>query len=387
MATESQIAAARRALESAQQSYAEAKPGFVTKAGASVLPTTGTPTAGDVSAARYTAMAAGSGQANVFGTDSKISVEAQSQPYLQAISTASGALSNLLKEEPTADNNADAFALLKNIFTSYGLESLIPDIENYMTQGYGPEQATLALKQTAAYKTRFAGNEKRRSSGLNVLSEAEYLSLEDAYTSTLKSYGQQNFLGTDRATRQAQMANIIGADISAVEFKDRVDMAVTRVQQADPEIKTQLKAFYNIGDVDLVGYFLNPTEGLPALQEKVKTAEIGSAAVSQGLQSTYAAAVDLAKYGVDLATARQGYATIAEQLPTTQKLASIYAEEGITYGQAQAEAETFKGLASEKRKRQALAAKETASFSGSSGTSKGAFSSNYLNRQTSAGQF
>ena len=274
------------------------------------------------------------------------------------------------KKPEISSEISDAFAFLKDAFTDYGLESLVPIIESYMRQGIGPKQAAVLLKQEQAYKTRFAGNEKRRTAGLNVLSEAEYLALEDAYSQTLKAYGQETYFGADRATRQSKMAGLIGGDVSATEFKDRIDLAVTRVKSADTAIKTQLKAYYSIEDADLVGYFLDPTQNLPKLEEKVKAAEIGSAAAAQNLVTSMATAEDLAKFGVDLATARKGYAAIANVLPTAGRLGEIYAEEGITYGQAEAESETFKGLASAQRKRLRLAEKEIATFSGSSGLSR-----------------
>jgi exonuclease I len=176
------------------------------------------------------------------------------------------------------------------------------------------------------------------------------------------------------------MAELIGGDVSATEFKDRIDLAVTRVNNADPLVKTQLKAFYNIQDADLVGYFLSPKENLPKLEEKVKAAEIGSAAALQNLGTSLATAEDLAKFGVDLATARRGYAAIANVLPTAEKLGQIYSEEGVVYDQATAEAETFKGLASAQRKRLQLAEKEIAAFSGRSGVNRASLT------QGSAGQ-
>lgn len=272
----------------------------------------------------------------------------------------------------------DAFALLKDIFSQYGLEDLAPTIEGYMKDDIGVNQATLLLKQTPAYQTRFAGNQMRLKSGLNVLSEAEYLALENSYSETLKAYGQAGYFGVDRAARQAKLAAAIGADISAVEFKDRISTVVDRVTNADPAVKSTLRSFYNITDEDLVGYFLNPKENLPRLKEKVTSAEIGTSAMAQGLSSNVASAEELAKYGVDLETARKGYATIADILPTASKLGDIYKEEGIKYTQATAEEETFKGLASAQRKRQRLAEKEVASFSGQSGVMRGS-----LNRASS----
>ncbi len=275
----------------------------------------------------------------------------------------------------------DAFAILKSALSNYGLETLYPVIEGYMKSGLGSEQAKLKIKTEPIYQARFAGNEKRRTAGLNVLSEAEYLALEDAYSQTLKAYGQQSYFGATRDTRQTKMAELIGGDVSATEFKDRIDLASTRVTNADPGIKAQLKSYYDIQEADLVGYFLNPKQNLPKLEEKVKAAEIGSAAALQSLGASMATAEDLAKFGVDLATARKGYAAIANVLPTAEKLGQIYSEEGITYDQATAEAETFKGLASAQRKRLQLAEKEIAAFSGQSGTNRVS-----LNNKT-AGQF
>ena len=250
-----------------------------------------------------------------------------------------------------------------------------------MKDDIGPNQATLLLKQQPAYLKRFAGNETRKKAGLNALSEAEYLALENSYSETLKAYGQAGYFGTDRATRQAKLAEAIGADISAVEFKDRISTVVDRVNNADPAVKSTLRSFYKITDEDLVGYFLNPKENLPRLKEKVTSAEIGSAAEAQGLATSMASAEELAKYGVDLATAKQGYATIADVLPTTQKLSSIYKEEGTDYTQTTAEQEVFKGLASAQRARTKLAEKEIASFRGQAGLGQGAL------RKGSAGAF
>jgi hypothetical protein len=54
---------------------------------------------------------------------------------------------------------------------------------------------------------------------------------------------------------------------------------------ADPFVKSTLVSFYKITDNDLVNYFLNPKEGLPILEEKVKVAEIGGVAAGLGLQA------------------------------------------------------------------------------------------------------
>lgn len=277
------------------------------------------------------------------------------------------------KYKSTVD--VDAYTLLESTFKDFGLEELIPDIKRFMEEGLGSNQAAVELRKTTAYITRFRGNEIRRQAGLNVVSEATYLELENSYNETLRAYGLQGYFGVDRKVSQAKMADIIGNDISATEFKDRIDTVVTRVNNADPNVKATLKSFYNIQDNDLVKYFLNPKENLPKLQEKVLSAEIGNEALKQNLLTDVTSATALAQLGITRDEARKGYQGISEVLPTTTKLGQIYGEEGINYTQATAEQEVFGELESARRKRLRLAEKEVGSFSGAAGLARGALGS------------
>ena len=269
----------------------------------------------------------------------------------------------------------DAYALLNQTFRDYGLESLVPAIEGFMKRNLGPNQAAIELRTMPEYIARFKGNDLRRASGKNALTEAEYLAVEDAYDQTLRAYGQQNYFGIDRKTKQEKAAELIGNDISAVEFKDRIQLAVDRVQNADPMTKDVLKQFYpTLNESDLIGYFLNPKDNLPKLQEKVTASEIGAAAKGLNLATDIATATDLAKYGVTQAQAREGYSGISAVLPTATKLGDIYGETGVKYAQKEAEAEVFKGNQDAATKRKRLASMERAAFSGSSGTGQSSLS-------------
>ena len=290
-----------------------------------------------------------------------------------------------LKEDKA---NKDAYAILEDTLNTYGLSSLASVIKGYMLSGLGPEQAKLQIKQEPAYKARFKGNELRLASGLNALSEAEYLGVEDTYNQVMNQYGLGDYFGKTREARQSKLADVIGGDISAVELKSRISTVVDRVNNADPAIKAQLKEFYpGITETDLVKYFLDPKETLPQLQEKVTSAEIGAAAVAQKLDTNVTSATDLAKYGIDRATAIKGYSTIGGMLPETTKLNDIYGEAKINYTQKTAEEEVFKGNASAERKRKQLAALESAQFSGSAGVGSAGLSTTYLKKSSSGGQF
>ena len=134
---------------------------------------------------------------------------------------------------------------------------------------------------------------------------------------------------------------------------------------------------------DIIGAVLDPAEGLPALQRKVQIAEIGGAALAQGLKTVDAAgkltSIDikmgqeaLANLGVTKEQARAGFQQVAEVTPRAEFLSSI--STGEDYKQLQAEQEAFQGLASAKRARLSLTEQEKARFGGASGMSKASLS-------------
>ena len=316
----------------------------------------------------------------------------EEQDRLKRVAEGQAELDKKAKEDEISKDTRNAFAILKNTFSSYGLDSLANEIEKYMKEGLATGEATLRLKQSKAYTDRFQGNELRRAAGLNVIDEATYLDLENSYSETLKAYGLQDYFGVgvtpaQRLTRQQAMAEIIGKDISSIEFKDRVSTSVGRVKMADQATKDAFQKFYGIGETELVKYFLDPAKSLASLKEKATAAEIGGAAIGQGLSTTMTSAEDLARFGINREQAQAGFSTIAGELPTATKLGDIYSEAGTKYTQADAEAATFKGLASARRKKERLVAIEEAAFQGSSGVGAAGLSTTYLRRGSAAGQF
>jgi hypothetical protein len=143
-----------------------------------------------------------------------------------------------------------------------------------------------------------------------------------------------------------------------------------------------------LSNQDLVAAMLDPEEQLPALERKVQSAEIGGAALRQGLsaelvdttvksamysnvRSGTIGAGTLETANVSAASANKGYEKIAGELPTMEKLSSIYGSTLEQYSQREAEQADLLGLASAKRKKERLIAREEAEFQGSSGTMKG----------------
>jgi hypothetical protein len=267
-----------------------------------------------------------------------------------------------------APQRESIMTILNERFTRYGLSSLVPKIKELAIDGATEATITFALQETDEYKTRFKANQDRAKKGLTVLSPAEYLNLEDTYRQVLRSYGLKQF-DTDEYVSQ-----FISNDIAPAELSSRVVTAVQRVQNADPAVSRTLRDYYGIGNADMVAYVLDPENQLQKIERQVAAAEIGTAARIQGLETGVAVAEQLAAQGVTQAVAQKGYATIADILPTAEKLSKIYGETTGVYGQSQAEQEIFNSLASAQRARQRLTEREIATFGAKSGLMKSSLS-------------
>jgi hypothetical protein len=256
------------------------------------------------------------------------------------------------------------YASMADRFNKYGLTGLANKIKELAIAGATEATITLQLQETPEYQQRFAANAERLKKGLAVLTPAEYVNVEDSYRQVLRAYGLKQF------DNDAYVRQFIANDMSPTELSNRVVTAVQRVQNADPAIVAQLKQYYGIGAPDMVAYVLDPQQQFQKIERQIAASEIGVAAGRQGLTAGVSVAEQLAAQGVTEAEARKGYATIADILPTAEKLSDIYGTTLDEYRQAEGEQEVFNSLASAQRKRQKLTAREIAAFSGSSGTNK-----------------
>jgi hypothetical protein len=262
-----------------------------------------------------------------------------------------------------------AYDLLREEFDRYGLGSLVENIKGLVQENVSPSEFAIRLRQTDAYKRRFAANAQRIAQGLGAISEAEYIGLEDQYQNIMRQYGlPDTYYTKGDMGRQEGFEKFIANDISAVELEDRIQTAQNRVINANPEVSRALKEFYpDITNGDILAYTLDPKNAIKNIQRKVTAAEIGGAAMGQGLQTSLSRAEELAAAGVDKAAAQQGFQTVAEISPRGSLLSDIY-KQG-PYGQVQAEQEVFNlaGSAEAARQRKKLTSLETAAFSGQSG--------------------
>ena len=238
-----------------------------------------------------------------------------------------------------------------------------------------------------AYKERFSGNDGLIAAGKMPLDEKTYFDNEQAYEKMFKAYDLGQFANTK------QYATLIGNGIAPTEATTRVSSVYNRVLNNVSTLGVFQRYYKMLSISDIVAGVLDPKEQLPALERKITSAEIGGAAVRQGLDA-YQAATDtyesrkmysnvttgtigsdvIAASGETGAEATVDYNTIAQRLPVMEKLSAISGSGLDQYGQQQAEEDVILGLASAKRKKEALLAAEAGRWSGATGASQGAFS-------------
>ena len=291
------------------------------------------------------------------------------QDYIKSLQAKIDAAATIDKTE-----RISAYNILRDEFSKYGLSSLVDGIKGLLEDGTPSSEFALKLRETPAYQARFSANADRIKAGLSALSPAEYVALEDQYQNVMRNYGlpksyyAESVDPTTGIKKQTGFDKFLAGDVSPTELEDRIATAQQRVTNSNPEVLQALKQFYpDISNADILAYALDPQNALTNIKRKVTAAEIGGAALAQGLKATGGTAESLAGLGITKAQAQQGYTDIAEILPRGAALADIYGQPAYTQATAEAEVFNAAGAAEAKKKRQKLTALEQAQFSGSSG--------------------
>ena len=262
-----------------------------------------------------------------------------------------------------------AYDLLYQQFNDLGIGGLVPELKTFIEEGISPSEFTLRLRQTDAYKKRFAANAQRINKGLRALSEAEYIGLEDQYQNVMRQYGlPESYYSRGEMGRQEGFEKFIAGDVSPGELEDRISTAQKRVINANPEVAQALKTFYpGISNGDILAYTLDPSRAIEDIKRKVTAAEIGGAAVRAGLTTSAADAEYLQRYGVTKEQADQGYQAAAQIVPRASQLSEIYRQGPYTQATAEQEIFNLPGQVEAQRQRKKLTELETSAFSGRAG--------------------
>jgi len=279
-----------------------------------------------------------------------------------------GTQAKLIADQNKAERRS-AYDLLFSEFKQYGLEALVTPLKSLIEEGVSPSEFTLRLRETDAYKKRFAANAQRVAKGLRALSEAEYIGTEDQYQDVMRRYGMpESYYTKGELGIQTGFERFLAGDVSAVELEDRIQTAQNRVVNSNPEVAKALKEFYpGISNGDILAYVLDPANAIEQIKRKVTAAEIGGAAIQSGLKTGMTRAEELAAAGITKQQAQQGFQTVAEVAPRGGQLAEIYKQSPYTQTTAEQEVFGLAGSVDAAKQRKKLTQLETAAFSGSAG--------------------
>lgn len=201
---------------------------------------------------------------------------------------------------------SSASDLLTQTLKDWGLSSLLPYVQDYLTKGYDSTTVNLYLQDTPEWKQRFAGNEIRKEKGLPVLSPAQYIASEEQYSNVLKSYG----LPSGFYDQHQDFVNFIGNDVSPTEVSDRAKVAHDQYLNAPPEQKALWNQYYGPGDA--IAGILDPNVATSVIQDRAAAVGIGGAAATQGISVSGTRATQLQQHQVTLAQAQNAYQQIAQ---------------------------------------------------------------------------
>ena len=266
------------------------------------------------------------------------------------------------------------FAILQDAFKTYNLDTLAPVIQQFMIEGISPEEASLRLRDSDAYKQRFAGNEGRIAKGLSSYTPKEYLQAEETYQNLLKANnlsGLANKSITDK---------LISGAVSPIEAQDRINKVFNKIDNASAEVKNELGRYfsqYGVGDANIqrnqvAEAILSGEDPAMKLESGIRKAQLRAGATAAGfnLAETRVQTIEslLKEAGVSdaYAAGQQGFQTLAQIEPQTQTLAERYGSPTISTSELEKEA--FLGLKSERRKK--LQEQEQAAFKGAAGTTQ-----------------
>lgn len=245
-------------------------------------------------------------------------------------------------------------------FKQYGMGDVGKAALDAIQGSHNEIEAVTAIRNSDAYKQRFAGNVARIQSGKGALSEGEYLAMESSYRQAMRAAG----LPKGFYDQPDDLAKWIGGDVSVTEVATRAKTAMDLVNSKDPETLKAFKDFYGVDKGHLAAYYLDQGKALPLLEKAAEAAKIGAEAIRNGIATSGKFAESLVDKGVTQGQARQAYDDVAVDRSTLAKLASIDATKVALNDVVEAKL----GLDSKMEgKLRAMTGRERSRFSGKSG--------------------
>jgi hypothetical protein len=261
--------------------------------------------------------------------------------------------------QQNTQNTETATSILQNVLKFYGMEDaqLVTDVrtalaERRLTPSSTVDDIGIQLRESAAFKERFSGNEARRVAGKPVYSVSQYLQLEASYRRNLLAAG----LPSKFYDGKEDFANFIANDVSPDEIEDRVSKGFAAINNAPQNVIDEFQTLYGVDRNELAAYFIDPVRAKDIVIRKAEAAKIAAQARQQaGISLGAPVAESLAEQGITEKQAQTGFGLVLQGQKLTQPLQgedALTQEELIagTFGTSAAAAQR---VAQTRRKRKA----------------------------------
>lgn len=206
--------------------------------------------------------------------------------------------------------NQNALGYIQGLLEQYGLGSLAGQMWPLVQQGYDANYIMQQIRTTPEFKARFPAIALREKNGLTPLSPADYVNLESQYDSAIHQTGLTGmFDRTDLYTKW------IGGDVSASEVHDRAQAAYQAALGEPLDVRAELTRLYgNDASGIATAYFLDPSNSLPKIQQRIQAGEIAGSSNRTGFGLlTRDEAENLASQGVSGQQAQAGFGDLASK--------------------------------------------------------------------------
>jgi len=261
--------------------------------------------------------------------------------------------------DSTASDTQTASDILQATLKYYGMDNpqLLADVktalaDRRLTASSSLDDIGIQLRESAAFRERFAANETRRAANKPAYSVSQYLQLESSYRNTLSGAG----MPADFYNTPEDFSNFIANDISPDEVKARVDQGYAAVKNADPKVVNELKTLYGLDDGTLAAFFVDPARTKDQVLRAARAAEVASQARQQaGISLGAPAAELLVQQGVTQDAARKAFSEVSQLQELTRPLQGEQAltQEELVAGTLGTNAAAAQRVAKTKRRRTA----------------------------------
>lgn len=190
--------------------------------------------------------------------------------------------------------------------------------------------------------------------------------------------------GLGELATESFLGGVIGRQKSVNEVGLLISDVFNTIDYAPKELKDTLSTYFpGVDRVAIAKAILTGPEGAQALSQKIKGISVLSAAQQNGMSISLATATDIANRGYDYNAALTGYGQV-RGLGRANELAGLT---GDTFTQEQAQNSIFMKNANDLAQLANIKETEINRFASDTGNMRGSYSTGYLNKSSSSGQF